>query len=423
MARMLKRRRGRGRAPTILQGYIFVSSVLLVALVLIYTHSLIQRMERQSDLVSKMLARFFASATFAATGDPAIVQLFDEVIVGINFPIIITDARGIPLAWRGIGIDPDAIPYETYQNADALNPPPGPLREVLRLAAEFDRRNEPIPMTNAAGTQVLGTFHFGDSEFVPELRWVPLIQLATVGVLVFLGYLGYRGAKVGEQRSIWVGMAKETAHQLGTPLSALLGWMEILKARCAAGGEAEGPPIEEILEEMERDVQRAAQVASRFETIGSLPRLTPDDVSRVAHETVEYFRRRWTQLGKGVEVAESYAPAPSVYLNAQLMHWVFENLFRNALDAMEGSTGRIEIRSAYDASKAAVEVRFSDSGRGMSPAVLRRAFEPGFTTKRRGWGLGLALVRRIVEEYHGGRIEAHSEGPGKGTTFILTFPV
>jgi signal transduction histidine kinase len=177
-----------------------------------------------------------------------------------------------------------------------------------------------------------------------------------------------------------------------------------------------------ILGEMQQDVNRTAQVASRFETIGSLPRLQPGEVSHVARETVDYFRRRWSRLGTQIEVREHYARTPSVYLNRDLLQWVFENLLRNAMDALEAG-GTIEITTAYRPEDGSVEVRFSDSGRGMTPQELRRAFEPGFTTKSRGWGLGLALAKRIIEEYHGGRIWARSAGPGKGTTFHITFPV
>lgn len=143
----------------------------------------------------------------------------------------------------------------------------------------------------------------------------------------------------------------------------------------------------------------------------------------MAGETVEYFRRRWSRLGTQIEVRENYARTPSVYLHRDLLQWVFENLLRNAMDAIEGPGGLIEIAIAYRPEAGAVEVRFSDNGRGMTATAIRHAFDPGFTTKSRGWGLGLALAKRIVEDYHGGKIWARSPGPGKGTAFFMTFPV
>jgi signal transduction histidine kinase len=230
-----------------------------------------------------------------------------------------------------------------------------------------------------------------------------------------------------ERRNIWVGMAKETAHQLGTPLSSLMGWTELLQHRVE---EATGPEIRlsvaelsETVSELRRDIDRLGRVAERFSNIGSEPKLERLDPCEVVGDAVSYMRRRLPQKDPGsVDLRERYDACPHVRINAELLHWSLENLITNAVSALEGKPGTVEVSVGPSSDRKAVDIQVRDTGRGMSTREQRRAFDPGYTTKRRGWGLGLALSRRVVEDYHGGRIWIRRSATGQGSTLAIRLP-
>jgi hypothetical protein len=245
-------------------------------------------------------------------------------------------------------------------------------------------------------------------------------------LLISLGWWGLTGIRRAERRSIWMGMALETAHQLGTPLSSLLGWTELLRSRAdETAGEVVSIPradLVETLDEIERDVERLTKVAQRFSHVGSAPRLEPQDVAAVVCQAVEYMRRRLPRGEGEVTVEQRYEEVPPLRCNRELLEWVIENLLSNAASALDKRPGRIEVIVAPSPDRPGVEIEVRDNGRGMGVAEQRRAFEPGFTTKRRGWGMGLALARRVVEEYHGGRLFIRRSIPGEGTTIVVSLP-
>ena len=246
-------------------------------------------------------------------------------------------------------------------------------------------------------------------------------------MLMLVGFWGLAGLRAAEKRTIWVGMARETAHQLGTPLSSLMGWVELLRTH--AEGVPLGEPVavpraefEETLLEMERDVDRLNKVAQRFSHVGSTPHLILQDVSPVVGEAVQYVRRRLPQDESRVVLRERYEDVPPINLNRELIEWALENLLVNAISALDKTQGVIEVRVERRKETEAVEIVVQDNGRGMTRAEQRRAFEPGYTTTHRGWGLGLALARRVVQEYHGGRIFIRQSTPGQGTTMVISLP-
>ena len=259
--------------------------------------------------------------------------------------------------------------------------------------------------------------HFGQSDMIGQISLAPLVSLAVLAVFGLVGYIGFRNIRRGEQRSIWVGMAKETAHQLGTPLSSLAGWLELM-----AGSRGKVPEERDaIVREMQKDMRRLNQIASRFSQIGSVPELPLTDVGSVITETIGYFSGRGPQFGRHVFEVD-LGDLPQVPLNAELMGWAFENLFKNAMDAIGGKEGTIAVRARLrDPETVSITVR--DNGRGIDADSLARVFQPGFSTRKRGWGLGLAFVKRIVEEYHGGRIQIAHSAAGRGTTFEMELPV
>ena len=253
------------------------------------------------------------------------------------------------------------------------------------------------------------------------------MQIGVLLLFLLVGYIGYRNIKRSEQRSIWVGMAKETAHQLGTPLSSLSGWLELIRHEIE-GAAREGSDkavgrIDSMVGEMQQDMRQLDQIAARFSQIGSVPELKEEDVAAVLEETINYFRHRGPQFGRHDIEMERLHDLPPIPINAKLMSWAFENLFKNAIDAMERQTGSVRIRVGFLAETRAVQIMFQDDGRGIEPENIKRIFEPGFSTKKRGWGLGLAFVKRIIEEYHKGKINVVQSAPGAGTTFEVILPL
>ena len=409
----------RGNIRFWLKSYLFIGVALLTLLVFLYTHRVIRRMEEQSRATTRLFSRFIAEVVLQVedSGKRGILQ---EVLAEIKLPIILTDADGRPFVWHRVDV-PEAADdeFETLFSIDPENPPPGKFRDLITLTRKFDADNPPIPVRLGPEGEVQAYVHFGTSQLQNELRLMPFIQLALFLVFMAVGLQGFRYLKLSEQRSIWVGMAKETAHQLGTPLSALLGWTQLLKDQVSEGKTNE---IVVSVAEMEEDLKRLSKVTERFSKIGSKPDLGSVNIADVLDRTVKYFHRRLPTLKADSTLSVTYEETPLVRGNAELLEWVFENLIKNGLDALGDRGGTIEIRTSYNPGRNMVEVYVKDTGRGVPPSLRNRIFTPGFTTKQRGWGLGLVLVRRIVDEYHGGEIKLHESEMGRGTTFLLRFP-
>ena len=412
---------------------LFTASILLVAGMFAFTSVTLRRLSLQVAATSEMLARLCAQASFPAARDPQLEAILAEVIAGIDFPIVITDEKGTPRAWRLVGLDTDLVPnasLDSLEQGQTISP-------VIRVRVDrirarirqLDRRNAPIVMTQPATGAVLGRLHYGDPALLERLRWTPYLTLGGLVLLIALGWWGLTGIRRAERRSIWVGMALETAHQLGTPLSSLLGWIELLRSRvetspCPSTPGAISIPraeLVETLDEMDRDVERLTTVAQRFSHVGSAPRLEPQDLGELVRRVVEYMRKRLPRGEGDVTIEERYAPIAPLRLNRQLMEWALENLLSNAISALDKRPGRIEVAVA-PRPEGGAEIVVRDNGRGMGATEQRRVFEPGYTTKPRGWGLGLALARRVVQDYHGGRLSIRKSAPGEGTTMVIGLP-
>lgn len=257
--------------------------------------------------------------------------------------------------------------------------------------------------------------YYSESTLLKRLRYFPYIQLALLGAFILLAYFALSAVRRSEQNRVWVGMAKETAHQLGTPISAIMAWVEHLKEEYQNDEE-----IDMIADEMGRDVDRLQLVADRFNKIGSTPELTPEPIADVVEEVYNYMsvrapRKMDFTLDLGDCVREC-----TFAINRHLFQWVLENLVRNALDAMDGK-GKLVISAYARGEIAHIEVR--DSGKGIPANKHKSVFRPGYTTKKRGWGLGLSLAKRIVEEYHGGKIFVQESVVGQGSTFAVEVPL
>ncbi|MCW3093094.1 MAG: sensor histidine kinase [Ferruginibacter sp.] len=275
---------------------------------------------------------------------------------------------------------------------------------LRRKVKEFKRQNDAIIVEVNKNPLIINKYYFGDSKLLKEVRYYPLIQLLIVALFIVITLIAINLRNKSTQNQVWAGMAKETAHQLGTPLSSLQGWVELLKENAAS---------EKIASEMSKDMDRLKLVSDRFGKIGSTPQLEDFNVLDQVEKMVGYIKRRASEnvIFSVYSYGEKEIPA---LVNGPLFDWVIENLLKNALDAMEGK-GTIQVKIKKEA--AGVTIDITDSGKGISKQSLSNIFKPGFTTKKRGWGLGLSLSKRIIEQYHKGELFVKHSEPGKGTTF------
>ena len=319
-----------------------------------------------------------------------------SIILELNtsIPVIIANDQG-GIDWaRNFGDDDSEL------NTD---------KEYLQKQLEKLVNKGVSPIESYGNTKI----YVGESEILRQLRYFPVIQILLIGSFILFGYFGINSARKSEQNRVWVGMAKETAHQLGTPISAIVAWIEHLKVLRPNDDETM-----EIVDELRNDVQRLELIADRFSKIGSAPKLEPINIYEELDSCREYMQRRASR--KVVfNFPDHTASSSIVQINPHLFDWVIENLLRNALDAM-GGRGEISAKVYDDKNHVVIEIE--DSGKGIPSSNYKRVFEPGFTTKKRGWGLGLSLAKRIIEEYHGGKIFVKKSEEGKGTTFSIKLP-
>ncbi len=294
-------------------------------------------------------------------------------------------------------------------------------RLIKKKLNELKRTNEPIKIESEIvtdGKKIKQTKYivYGESDLLKQLRWFPFFQLLVAFAFIGIVFIGFLVAQRSEQNKVWVGLAKETAHQLGTPVSSLMAWIELFKLR-----EEENPKNQEMIEEMERDVLRLEKITERFSKIGSQPDLQPQNLKSVLDRSAGYITNRMTRTGNiHLEIHNELPQSSQLWINPSLFDWVIENLLKNALDAIKSDEGTIRLEAGEKGSNYYIDV--IDTGKGIPKGQFRKVFQPGFTTKKRGWGLGLSLSKRIIEQYHKGKIFVKQSELGKGTTFRIILP-
>ncbi len=388
-----------------IKSFLFITAVVIILGLLWYTQEIVNGLRAEARSILLFYAQLYARAANDAD-DSALNFIFEEIIKRTEFPIILASAEGEPIGWKGI-----------YVSQDSTSSPRA-RQEVREIMQAMQREIEPIPLTYqdaASGRSItLNYLIYGDSKRIKQLQWLPYIEIGVVALFILIGFVGFNSIRRGEQQFLWVGLAKETAHQLGTPISSLLGWLELLRGQIGNNGK------QQTLEEMQRDVERLSKVAARFSQIGSRTALKEQDLGALVEEVVKYFRNRLPQMRKEIRLVVTKSELPLVPLNRELFEWVLENLIRNAVDAIESAKGEIAIElipAAEKPHRVIIDVR--DNGRGIEPGARKNIFRPGFSTKKRGWGLGLSLAKRIVEEYHHGKLLLKETRVGEGTTMRI----
>lgn len=365
--------------------YLVIIALVIVGATLYYTSGLATRLASEEKKNVEQFAEVIRF-TATATSNDALEFGFNLVAQNTTIPIMIVDERDTIINYKNL---------DTSRVSDVQ----GFLRRKLR---EFKSEHPPISIDYGIGVQKI---YYGDSFLLRQLRYFPYVQLTIILLFLAVVVIAISVAQRSIQNQVWVGLSKETAHQLGTPLSALSGWLELLR------GQEEN---QEAVQEMEKDLDRLKLVAERFSKVGSEPQLYEEDLIHRLQDIVDYMQKR---APSKVRISlQSSEPEIPVLISGPLFDWVMENLIRNALDAMSGE-GRIDVNVSDQKQQVIIDV--CDTGKGIPRHQIQKVFVPGYTTKKRGWGLGLSLARRIIRQYHHGSLVVHKSELGKGTTFRI----
>lgn len=373
------------------------AAVIIAVASLVVSHFLISDLAKEEH--NKMEVWAEAMRTLNRADENTDINLVLKVINGNNtIPVIVLDSAGEVQAYRNLDITDCVNEADTMRFVTNLGHKLLRERRDIRIALDDNQDANP---SSADYINVC----YDDSVMLRRLASYPYVQLGVVMIFVVIAIFALLTSKRAEQNKVWVGLSKETAHQLGTPISSLMAWVEILK---------ETYPDDDLIPEMNKDVKRLQLIADRFSKIGSLPEPVETDLKEVMEHVIDYMDRRTSNK---VQMIRQFPETDiRVKINASLFEWVIENLSKNAVDAM-GGEGKITLKMWEEPTKAVIEV--TDTGKGIRKKDLRNVFRPGFTTKKRGWGLGLSLAKRIIEEYHKGRIWVKWSEVGVGTTFRI----
>jgi hypothetical protein len=372
---------------------LFILGITLIIALLTYTQSLVTDLRKDNRQIVRLYAEIIANVV-QDDNDANLDFVFENIITKVKFPLIQTDVNHIPQMWKNL---PESVNTKT---------------DRIGFMNAMDKLNQSIPLVykdSSVGEIIFGYLHYGDSSIVQKLQYWTYIEIAAITLFIFLGFTGFSFIRNYEKRHIWVGMARETAHQLGTPVSALMGWVDWLK---------EHPEkTKEIIPEMEADLMRLEQIGRRFSKMGSKPNMEEFDLSERVERVVNYLMKRMPTLGEKVELINDIQPGISIQANGSLLAWSIENIIRNGIDAIEKKDGWVSVSLRKE--KDEIKIQIQDNGKGIPKKDWRNVFRPGFSTKQTGWGLGLSLSSRIVEEIHSGKLQVIESSPENGTVIEI----
>jgi len=370
---------------------LFMAAVIIGSASLLYTNYLVDKLDQEERKKIELWAE--ATRQLANSGMGPVYNVLATRIIQENstIPIILTNEVGEIIGSRNIheSIDLGSKHLQTHL-------------ELMKNA------HDPIQIEVKMNSEVILTqyLYYEDSYLLKQLRYYPALQLMVIFLFILVSYIAFSRSRRSEQNQVWAGMAKETAHQIGTPLSSMIAWIEILRGK---------PDLDNITTELDKDVKRLETITERFSKIGSKPKLQMVNISDVLMNTVSYLQNR---LSEKVTInLNTENPKIHIPINAVLFEWVIENICKNAVDAMKGE-GQINI-DLFE-TEDYLKVYISDTGKGIPKNAFKSIFKPGFTSKKRGWGLGLSLTKRIIEDYHSGRIYVKSSEINKGSTFCIS---
>ena len=376
-----------------IKGFIFLVGVFLVIGLFSYTGFLSRELREDNREVVKLYAEIIAGAV-NDDSNSNIDFIFENIIKKVKFPIIQSDTKKNPQLWTNL---PKEV--NTYEERISFIKSMDVINEPIPLVY-FDQESEPI---------TFGFLHYGDSSLIQKIKIWTYVEILSIGLFICIGFFGFSYIRHSEKQNIWIGLSREAAHQLGTPVSALLGWLDYLKY--------EKTDIEKIIPEIESDIDRLQQVNRRFSKMGSKPEVEYFNLSKRISSTLEYLEKRMPSLGGKVILVNKIDPDVKIKANGTLISWAVENLIRNGIDAINKENGKIEVALKQDVHY--VKIHITDNGCGIPKKDWKNIFRPGFTTKNSGWGLGLSLCERIINDVHGGKVSVLASSISEGTTFEI----
>ena len=376
-----------------IKGFIFLVGVFLVIGLFSYTGFLSRELREDNREVVKLYAEIIAGAV-NDDSNSNIDFIFENIIKKVKFPIIQSDTKKNPQLWTNL---PKEV--NTYEERISFIKSMDVINEPIPLVY-FDQESEPI---------TFGFLHYGDSSLIQKIKIWTYVEIISIGLFICIGFVGFSYIRHSEKQNIWIGLSRETAHQLGTPVSALIGWLDYLKH--------EKTDLEKILPEIESDIERLQQVNRRFSKMGSKPEVEYFNLSERISSTLEYLEKRMPSLGGKVILVNKIDPDVKIKANGTLISWAVENLIRNGIDAINKENGKIEVALKQDVNY--VKIHITDNGCGIPKKDWKNIFRPGFTTKNLGWGLGLSLCERIINDVHGGKVSVLASSIFEGTTFEI----
>ncbi len=367
--------------------FLLLGAVVIGIGSLLYTNRLVHKLEHEERKKVELWARATTLVASSEISGKSLELVFDVISSNETVPVILVDK------------DTNILQHNNIDTTRVANPDIFLKKKLQKMMEE----NPPIEIPYLPGRKQY--LYYSKSTILTNLTWYPLVQLGVILLFILVAYFAFSSSRKAEQNQVWVGLSKETAHQLGTPISSLMAWLEMLKLKNLDAG---------LLSELDKDLHRLNKITDRFSKIGSQPQLTPDNLVDIVEGTLNYLRTRSSDKIKFS--LESDQKEVLVPLNAPLFEWVIENVCKNAMDAIEGE-GSVRVSLTDNTNFVFIDI--SDNGKGVPKSIQKTIFKPGYTTKKRGWGLGLSLTKRIVEEYHQGKIFVASSEVGKGTTIRI----
>jgi anti-sigma regulatory factor (Ser/Thr protein kinase) len=367
---------------------LFAFAIIIGVASVVYTNYVVKKLAKEERERIQTIVKATKLITEIESNDEALNFLIGIIKSNTTTPVIVTDTNGLITQYRNI---------DSVKALDSAY-----LYATLEVMKE---ENEPVFLKSEYFPEI---YHYGDSSTIIMLKYYPYVQLFIIALFIFVSYLAFSSSRKFEQNQVWVGMSKETAHQLGTPLSSLMAWVEYFR------GDSETFP-KEIVDEVEKDVNRLEVITERFSKVGSQPVLSETNARSIIESSIAYLQKRVSKQ-VAISIDDKSDLEAIAFINVSLFEWVIENLCKNAVDAMEGK-GRITFLIQNKGEQVIIDVK--DTGKGIPIYLQKTVFNPGYTTRKRGWGLGLSLAKRIIESYHNGQIFVATSEPGKGTTFRI----
>jgi len=371
---------------------LFIVGILLVSAFVLFTQKIVRDLRDDNREIVQLYAEIIAGVA-TSENDESLNFIFENIIQKVQFPLIQSDTEMKPISWRNL---PDNINSESGAS---------------RFQKTMDHQNNPIPLIynnpDTDETIIFGYLHFGDSRLINRLIWLPYLQIGLVGLFILLGFVSFSVIRNSEKRHIWAGMARETAHQLGTPVSALLGWIDLLKNNPNRS--------KSIVKDMDIDLARLQEISNRFGDMGTTPKFNKLDLVELIQSVINYLQRRVPDADIRLVFDES--AQYSINGNKNLLSWAIENLVKNGIDSSKDVAGKIDIILKTEDDQFVIDI--IDFGVGIPKRDWKNIFRPGFSTKKYGWGLGLSLTKRIISDFHKGKIFVKESIIGSGTTIRI----